>query len=391
MSSSDAKEAGTVPAPEAPRRADRIYWVMLGARMFARCIAAQAVYLTALVVALFVGRYVCMRRLWYGDEFWYPLLSAINNNWVLFVAVLFAVGSVAILLFFWWRMVCYLDDIAEACERLVSSDDDAAIGLPGDLHEIERRLNAAKSRAAAAERAAAVEARRKNDLLVYLAHDLKTPLTSVIGYLRLLHDEPQISPELRTRYQGVALERAERLEDLVNEFFETARLNLSESALVCSEVNLSRMVEQELFEYRPAMEPKGLTYRIDAERDVTVSCDAGKVARVLDNLLRNAVSYSRPGSEIAVELRREEREGAAGARLRVANRGDTIPPSQLERLFEQFYRLSSSRDADTGGAGLGLAIARGLVQAHGGEIHAESAEGTVTFSLWLPETPPAAR
>ena len=75
----------------------------------------------------------------------------------------------------------------------------------------------------------------------------------------------------------------------------------------------------------------------------------------------------------------------------MTNRGDTIPAPQLERLFEQFYRMSSSRDADTGGAGLGLAIARGLVHAHGGEIHAESSDGTVTFALWLPRRPPALR
>ena len=360
-------------------------------RLVVRCIAVQAAYLALLVAALLVGRYICMQRWWYGDEFGYRLFSTINDNPVLFVAVLFAVGAVAIFLLFWWHTTGYFDRIASACEQLVSADGDASIELPDDLYAIEQRLNAAKRRAVEAERVAAAEVRRKNDLLVYLAHDLKTPLTSVIGYLQLLRDEQDVSPEVRARYEGVALERAYRLEDLVNEFFETARLNLSESSLVCSDVNLSRMVEQELFEYRPVMEPKGLSYRIDAEPDVVVGCDVGKVERVLDNLLRNAVNYSRPETEILIELRSEERSGMPGASLRMTNHGDTIPASQLERLFEQFYRMSSSRDADTGGAGLGLAIARGLVRAHGGEIHAESSDGTVTFALWLPRHPSAAR
>lgn len=384
--------ASPVPhvSASAPHRKAQVRWALTG-KLFVRCVAAQAVYLALLIAAMFVGRYVCMQQVWFGNEFWYPLFSAINDNPVLVIGILFVLGMSAIFLFFWWRTVRYFDDIAVATEQLVSSDGDASIELPADLYPIELRLNAAKRRALDAEQLAQAEAKRKNDLLVYLAHDLKTPLTSVIGYLQLLRDERDISPEVRARYEGVALERAYRLEDLVNEFFETARLNLSESSLVCSDVNLSRMVEQELFEYRPIMEPKGLSYRIEAEPDVVVACDVGKVERVLDNLVRNAVNYSHPATEILVELGRAERGGEPGASLRVTNRGDTIPAPQLERLFEQFYRMSSSRDADTGGAGLGLAIARGLVHAHGGEIHAESSDGTVTFALWLPRRPPALR
>lgn len=395
MTSAKSAEKSAAEKPAAPsakpaRSAKPDRAVMgLTARFAKRCFIAMVVCTVILICAYYVARAVLMSGWWYGDEPLYPLFSFINRNPEVTVLALSLVGWFIIFVWGLRQALRYLDDVARACEQLVGSSD-AAIELPADLYQIEARLNIAKARAREAERQAALEAQRKNDLLVYLAHDLKTPLTSVIGYLRLLHDEPDVPLQVRQRYEGVALERAERLEDLINEFFEVARLNLSESSLSCAPVNLSRMVEQELFEYLPVMGEKGLTYQLDAEADLMVTCDVGKIERVFDNLLRNAVNYCDPNTQIDVRLAREERGGVPGARLRVTNRGNTIAPEQLERLFEQFYRLSSSRDSGTGGAGLGLAIARGLVQAHGGEIHAESSEGTVTFALWLPERPAAA-
>lgn len=357
-------------------------------RLAKSCLFSMVAWTLGLLAVFLVGQAICQQRWWYGYEPFYPILSFINHNPEFTILVLSLAGWFVIFVWYLRKALRYLDDVAAACEQLVTVRD-GAIELPADLRQIEARLNAAQARAREAERQAALEAQRKNDLLVYLAHDLKTPLTSVIGYLGLLRDEPDISLPVRRRYEGVALERAERLEDLVNEFFEVARLNLSEASLSCAPVNLSRMVEQELFEYRPVMDEKGLTYTLDAASDITISCDIGKIERVFDNLLRNAVNYCHPATQIRVSLEREAREGVPGVRLRVTNCGNTIAPEQLERLFEQFYRLSSSRDSGTGGAGLGLAIARSLVQAHGGEIHAESAAGTVTFSLWLPEFPTA--
>lgn len=381
-----APDKRPAPAARPARRRKRSIAMPMFVRLVGRCLALQFVYLVALVASMLIGRLVCGSMIWYGTEPLYWLLHWVNNNPLFAVGSLFVLGSLGIVIVVWYNALRRFDDVAAAAEGIVTARDEP-VSLPDDLSQIEARLNAARLHALEAERVAKAEAQRKNDLLVYLAHDLKTPLTSVIGYLRLLHDEQDISPELRQRYEGVALDRAERLEDLVNEFFEVARLNLSEASLVCSDVNLTRMVEQELFEYMPVMEPKGLTYDLEAEPDVTVGCDVGKIERVLDNLLRNAVNYSHAGTKIEVGLKACARDGVDGAELRVANHGDTIATAQLERLFEQFYRLSSSRDADTGGAGLGLAISRGLVQAHGGSIHAESSDGMVTFVVWLPRKP----
>lgn len=236
-------------------------------------------------------------------------------------------------------------------------------------HTLERR----KSEAAAAEQ-------RKNDLVVYLAHDLKTPLTSVIGYLTLLRDEGQISEELREKYLSISLEKAERLEELINEFFEITRFSLSGITLEYSNVNLTRLLEQLTYEFRPMLSEKNLACSLEAAPDTMLRCDVNQMQRVFDNLLKNAVNYSFEGGTVRICVQQEKEQ----IRIRFSNRGNTIPKEKLERIFEQFYRLDSARSSRSGGTGLGLAIAKEIVGLHQGTITARSENETVEFEVILP-------
>lgn len=273
-----------------------------------------------------------------------------------------------------------LDELAEAADVLTQPETEEAIALAPELWELEEHLNLAKSRALRAAYAAREAEQRKNDLVVYLAHDLKTPLTSVIGYLTLLRDEPDLSPALRARYTGVALDKAERLEDLINEFFDITRFSLTQLELEKSPVDLVRMLQQVAWEFQPQLAERELTCRLDLPAALEYSCDPDKLARVFDNLLRNACHYSTPGTEVTIAAAVEE----SGVVLTVANTGVTIPPEKLNRIFEQFFRLDSSRASRTGGAGLGLAIAKEIVELHGGAISAQSRDGATTFTVRLP-------
>ena len=248
------------------------------------------------------------------------------------------------------------------------------------MEDLEGQLNAVRERALRDARAAREAEQRKNDLVVYLAHDLKTPLTSVIGYLTLLRDEPQLSPELRSRYTGIALEKAERLEDLINEFFDITRFNLSRLELERQSVDLTRMLEQVASEFRPIFAESGLSCSLDLPPKLHYSCDPDKLARVFDNLLRNASYYSLPDSTVEIAGRIE----AGKIVLTFSNAGKNIPQEKLDRIFEQFFRLDSSRATRTGGAGLGLAIAKEIVELHGGTIRADSTEDRITFTICLP-------
>lgn len=276
------------------------------------------------------------------------------------------------------RVVQYVDELQKATEQLFDKNIEY-IELSPELSEIGAKINRLKQESERNERLARENEQRKNDLIMYLAHDLKTPLSSVIGYLTLLHDEGQISPELREKYLAIALDKAERLEDLINEFFEITRFNLSEITLQYSQINLTRLLEQLTFEFKPMLAEKNLTCELQVPEDMTLRCDANKIQRVFDNLLRNAALYSYPNTKIEITAEKQEKQ----VTIHFRNHGDTIAAEKLARIFEQFYRLDAARSSN-GGAGLGLAIAKQIVEPHGGRIYAESASNTVEFTVTLP-------
>lgn len=257
------------------------------------------------------------------------------------------------------------------------------VSLPPELSATEKKINTIKHTLEKQELDVKLAEQRKNDMVVYLAHDLKTPLASVIGYLNLLRDEGEISQELREKYLAVSLGKAERLEDLVNEFFEIAKFNLSHITLQYSRINLTRLLEMLLYEFQPMFQEKDLRCQVHTAGDIFLRCDGDKIQRVFDNLLKNAVIYSFRGTEIEI--------GAAVQNGNVVitfkNHGDTIPKDKLERIFEQFYRMDASRGTAGGGAGLGLAIARQIVELHNGTIEAQSEDERVEFKVTLPASP----
>lgn len=274
----------------------------------------------------------------------------------------------------------YFEEIGKGMDSLLQEKSED-ISLTPELFPLERRLNTVKHTIEKQKSDILTTEKRKNDLIMYLAHDLKTPLASVIGYLNLLRDEKEISDEVRDKYLSISLEKAERLEELINEFFEIARFNISDITLQYSRISLTRLLEQVLYEFDPMLKEKGLTGKLQTEKDVTLQCDANKIQRVFDNLLRNAVMYSDEGGEIEITVQSDQ---AQAVTITVSNYGDTIPEEKLNRIFEQFYRLDDARSTNSGGAGLGLAIAKQIVELHGGSIEAQSGEGQTRFCVTLP-------
>lgn len=294
------------------------------------------------------------------------------------VGMALVVGYVGIFLYYWSRTLRYLEDLVTATETICATQE--PVKLPEELTEVEYRLNQIQWETQRNARAAQEAEQRKNDLVVYLAHDLKTPLTSVIGYLSLLTDEREISSELREKYLNVALDRAYRLEDLINEFFDIARFSLTNLPLDLGRMDLTRLLEQATFEFQPMLREKHLTCKLSAQPGLLVWGDGDKLQRVFDNLLRNAVNYSYADTEIVVMASQQE----GNAYVQVFNHGDPIRQDKLDRLFDQFYRLDSARASGTGGSGLGLAIAKSIVEQHGGTISAHSDGELISFEVVLP-------
>ncbi len=224
------------------------------------------------------------------------------------------------------------------------------------------------------------ETAKKNDLIAYLAHDLKTPLTSIVGYLSLLEEAPDMPAEQRAKYMHITLTKALRLEQLINEFFDITRYNLHEIVLEKEQLDLSYMLTQMTDEFYPVLTQHGNTLQLKADDNLFVMADADKLARVFNNILKNAITYSSVNSPIHVCAERR------GMRVVVtfSNHGRTIPKQKLDAIFDKFYRLDDARSTNTGGAGLGLAIAKQIVTLHGGTISAESENGVTTFRVELP-------
>lgn len=348
--------------------------------IFSRFFQTLLVFTIILFLAYMAAFYYLRRKIWYGSELLYPLLHVINDNKTAFCITVWIAGMMIIFIYYWRKTLSYLDMIVKAGNRLVA-DDESFIHLPQELRAFEEQMNQAKRESMKNAGIAKEAEQRKNDLIVYLAHDLKTPLTSVIGYLTLLRDEQEISKELQKKYLMVSLEKAERLEDLINEFFEITRFNLTHLTLEKSRVNLSRMLEQIVFEFRPMFLEKNIQYETLIEPELELVCDVDKLERVFDNLLRNAVNYSYENGNITVQAGKKNEQTLA---LIFRNTGRTIPKEKLDRIFEQFFRLDQSRSSSSGGAGLGLAIAKEIVELHGGTIRALSEHEEIEFVVELP-------
>ena len=327
----------------------------------------------------FVGWLVCRLFIWQAYNPLYRFLKAMQDTVIFWGGGLILVGVFIQTYWYISKPLDYLDEVIEAAEQLANPDE-TPIRLSAAMESVQDELNVVREGALRNAMYAREAEQRKNDLIVYLAHDLKTPLTSVIGYLTLLRDEPNISPEVRAKYTGIALDKAERLEVLLNEFFEITRFNLTQLSLDMEEVNLTRMLEQVTFEFQPILSERNLTWDLRLQPGVLLSCDPDKLERVFDNLIRNAVNYSYLGTIVRLSLEAKD----TCVVVTVANRGPTIPKEKLDRIFEQFFRLDSSRSSRSGGAGLGLAIAKEIVELHGGSISAVSQNEEIVFTVILP-------
>ncbi|MDD2497949.1 MAG: ATP-binding protein [Desulfitobacteriaceae bacterium] len=275
----------------------------------------------------------------------------------------------------------YFDEIVAGVDQLAEESGNK-IAMSPELNFMEQKLNQVKDKLAARSKEAQEAERRKNELVIYLAHDIKTPLTSVIGYLNLLDEIPNMPAEQKAKYVNITLEKAYRLESLIDEFFEITRYSLHSVPLKKENIDLYYMLIQITDEAYPQLSANGKKVAILAAEDFTIYGDSDKLARVFNNILKNAIAYSYDGSTINISAEVREKVSM----IRFENEG-AIPQAKLGSIFEKFYRLDDARSSATGGAGLGLAIAKDIVTSHGGTIEAQSDNSHIVFLITLPNAP----
>lgn len=222
--------------------------------------------------------------------------------------------------------------------------------------------------------------RTKNELITNVAHDLRTPLTSIIGYLELLAGNTQIPQEMQHKYIEIAYSKSRRLEKLIEDLFGFTKLNYGKIAMHIGQIDIVKLLEQLLEEAYPNFEEKNLSYDLQSNVPAKIiSADGNLLARLFDNLIGNAIKYGADGKRVLVKIHGEEDT----VTVSVTNFGRVIPADELPFLFNKFYRVEQSRSTTTGGTGLGLAIAKEIVDMHGGTIRVASDLNGTVFTVKL--------
>lgn len=259
--------------------------------------------------------------------------------------------------------------------------NDEFAAMAGNLNRMQRKVKKLMESERKAEHT-------KNDLVSSVAHDIRTPLTSILGYLGWIRERRDLDGETREKYIEIVYDKAKRLEQLTNELFGFVKLEHNELQLRTGRLDLVQLMEQMLDE----MTPSFVKYELDvkfyhARPSLVVEADGELLARLFGNLLNNAVKYGREGKEIIVRMEVSEEWVVT----KVINFGHVIPKEELDAIFQKFYRSEQSRSRNTGGTGLGLAIVQQIAALHHGEVHVKSDLQGTAFEVDLPLRQPAGK
>ena len=293
--------------------------------------------------------------------------------------------------FFTKKIVDYFEQIDRGIEEFSEGNFDIEFEVRNEdeLSNMARNLNRTTgeiNRILAKERD---EEKSRKEFITCIAHDLRTPLTSVIGYLQLVmakayesrsNEELQIKNE---EYVKIAYEKAIRLQGLIEELFSFTKSDSTELRLHLTEIDVVKLMEQLADECYPSLQEAGLALEFKTSAEVIkIEADGELMARAIANLLTNGIKYGKDGKKLIIDLYRENEN--SDLHIRIINYGRLIPKKDIDHIFDKFYRVEESRSLQTGGAGLGLAITQNIVELHGGSVNVKSDLSGTVFEIVLP-------
>ena len=313
------------------------------------------------------------------------LLNMVGQSDVVVVLVYVLIGILAFAVTFLLlqeKSAAYLGRISDAVERISEGDlntqvevvgDDEFSSMASNLNKMVEDIRRLMDKERESERT-------KNELITNVAHDLRTPLTSIIGYLELLSGQVVLPPEMQKKYIDIAYSKAKRLEKLIEDLFGFTKMNYGKLAMHVSKVDIVKLLGQLLEESYPNFANKGLSYELQSNVPAKIiTADGNLLARLFDNLIGNAIKYGAEGKRILVKVMAD----TDTVQVSVTNYGYVIPAEELPLIFDKFYRVEQSRSTHTGGTGLGLAIVKNIVDMHGGTITVKSDLNGTVFTVTL--------
>ena len=304
--------------------------------------------------------------------------------WI-FLSITLFVGIVFFIIYFLLfsrRMAVSLEKISAGVEHMAAGDLSARVEIDGndEFAFLASRLNAMAEDISFLIENERKSERMKNNLITNVAHDLRTPLTSIIGYLDLLVKNPDLEELTKEKYMKIAYDKALRLQKLIEDLFSYTKVSQGEVEPELMPLNIVTFMEQMVDEFYPSFQEASLQYEfITNDSNIMIMADGDLLARAFSNLIGNAVKYGRDGKNIRIHIHKQEENVS----ICIVNYGKVIPEKDLEYIFDRFYRVESSRSEKTGGTGLGLAIAKRIIVMHGGTITADSGMEGTTFEVKL--------
>lgn len=283
------------------------------------------------------------------------------------------------------RYTTYFEEISTGINRLANGDFTSRVQIISDdeFGDIAKDINLAiKQLQRAIERGDFAE-KSKDQLVLNLAHDLRTPLTSVLGYLDFILNDDQLTREQVKHYTTIAFTKSQRLEKLIHELFEITRMDYGMLPLDKKQLDLSELLIQLSEELYPALEKQQLTTRLDVTPNLHILGDGDLLARVFENIMTNAIRYGSDGLYVDIKGYTDGEDAV----IQLINYGDVIPPDILPHLFDMFVTGDKSRTHKGGSTGLGLFIAKNIVTQHNGTITAQSNLTRTLFEVRLPLPP----
>lgn len=221
----------------------------------------------------------------------------------------------------------------------------------------------------------------KDELITNVSHDLRTPLTSIIGYLGLIEDHQYQSEEDIVKYSHIAYDKAKQMKNLVEDLFEYTKVQQHGAPVNFMTVDLGQLLEQVGASFELEADKKGMAINVSCEpTPLSITADPEKLGRLFSNLVANALKYGHGASYIHLTAKQLGEKVV----ITVADDGEKIPAESVKHLFERFYRVESSRNKATGGTGLGLAIVQSIVELHHGSVTARSDDQETAFVVTLP-------
>ncbi|SDX94284.1 HAMP domain-containing sensor histidine kinase [Paenibacillus sp. CF384] len=300
-----------------------------------------------------------------------------------FFMIVFIPLSILFFYLFTSRYASYFREISSGINQLAKGDFNNRVQLSSndEFEDIARDINLASEKLQQALERGDFAENSKEQLVLNLAHDLRTPLTSVLGYLDFILQGDQLTAEQINHYTSIAYTKSQRLEKLIDELFEITRVNYGKLQVEKKPLDLSELLIQLNEELYPALEKNNLTARLNVAPHLTVMGDGELLARVFENLLTNAIRYGSEGRFIDLNGQLEAEEAV----IQVVNYGTSIPPEELPYIFDMFYTGDKARThRGEGSTGLGLSIAKNIVTQHQGTITAQSDVIRTLFEVRLP-------